>query len=87
MRRVFGLVAMVAGMLVILAGAFAAWTTWAVMLTYADAVSNTLAQNLMPPLLYIVPTLGIGSGLAAYGWGLWRRRDAKQMPQTEGDFP
>ena len=86
MRRVFGLVAMVAGMLVILAGAFAAWTTWAVMFTYADAVPNTLAQNLMPLWLYIIPTLAIGSGLAAYGWGLWPRRNPKQTPQTESDL-
>ena len=86
MSRVFGLAAIAAGLLVILAGAFAAWTTWAVMFTYADAVPNTLAQNLTPLWLYIVPTLAIGSGLAAYGWGLWRRRDRKQMPQTEGDL-
>ncbi|MFN3879273.1 MAG: hypothetical protein ACK4MH_12945 [Brevundimonas sp.] len=87
MSRVFGLAAIAAGLLVILAGAFAAWTTRAVMFTYADAVPNTLAQYLMPLLLYVVPTLAIGLGLAAYGWGLWRRRDRKQTPQTEGDLP
>lgn len=71
--RVLGLVLVGGGVIVVLAGALAALGTWAVMYTYADDVPNTLAQNLMPLAIYILPGALMGGGLVISGFVLWRR--------------
>lgn len=76
-RRVFGVIVMVVGALVILAGVFAALATWAVMSTYPDETSNTLAQTLSP-LLLVLPAAGMGGVLVHLGRTLWRGPDLDQ---------
>lgn len=71
--RVLGLALVGGGVLVALAGALAALGTWAVMYTYADDVPNTLAQNLMPLAVYVLPGALVGGGLVFCGFVLWRR--------------
>lgn len=44
-RRVAGVVAIIAGVAITLAGGIAAWAVWAVMATYPDNVSNTLFRT------------------------------------------
>ncbi len=73
-RRVAGVVAIIAGVAITLAGGIAAWAVWAVMATYPDNVSNTLFQNLSPLLLF-GPAAGMGAALAWIGWEVWRRTD------------
>lgn len=74
MRRVAGVVAIIAGVAITLAGGIAAWAVWAVMATYPDNVPNTLLQNLSP-LLFFGPAAGMGAALAWIGWEVWRRTD------------
>ena len=71
--RVLGLVLVGSGVVLFLAGALAALGTWAVMYTYADDVPNTLAQNLMPLAVYVLPGALVGAGLVFFGFVLWRR--------------
>jgi hypothetical protein len=77
--RVLGLVLVSGGILVVLAGVFAAIGTWAVMSTYADDVPNTLAQNLMPLAVFVFPAALVGGGLVFSGFVLWRRADQPKV--------
>jgi len=74
MRRVLGVVAILAGIAAALMGGFAALTVWVVMAAYPDDVPNTLLQNLSP-LLLLVPAISASAVLFWIGWKAWRRPD------------